>query len=78
MQLVDLNPDVLWGAAVFPGTRVPVDTLLEYITDGDSIESFLSDFPSVSRQAAVSFLEEGAMMVVKQAKTSSLGLVTPI
>ena len=78
MQLVDLNPDVLWGAPVFPGTRVPVDTLLEYITDGDSIESFLNDFPSVSRQVAVAFLEEGAMMVVNRAKTSSIGFANPV
>lgn len=77
MQLVDLNPDVLWGAPVFPGTRVPVDTLLGYITDGDSIESFLTDFPSVSREAAIAFLEEGALMVVNHAKTSGLGFANP-
>jgi uncharacterized protein (DUF433 family) len=71
MQLVDLNPEVLWGAPVFPGTRVPVDTLVEYLTHGDSIESFLNDFPSVSREAAVAFLEEGATMVVNQARTSN-------
>ena len=64
MTTVVVDPEVLWGAPVFTGTRVPVDTLMEYLTHGDSLESFLTDFPSVPRTVAVAFLEEGAARVV--------------
>ncbi len=67
MPTVIVDPEIFWGAPVFVGTRVPVDTLLEYLTNGDSLESFLSDFPSVSRNVAVAFLEEGAQRVVQAA-----------
>jgi uncharacterized protein (DUF433 family) len=68
MSTVAVDPEVLWGAPVFTGTRVPVDTLIEYLTQGDSLESFLSDFPSVPRNVAVAFLEEGAARVVGSVK----------
>lgn len=47
----------LSGAAVFGGTRVPVQTLIDYIEGGDSLEDILRDFPSVSREHAVAVLE---------------------
>lgn len=50
------SPDILGGAPVFSGTRVPVHTLVEYLTAGDSIDDFLEGFPSVSREQVVSFL----------------------
>jgi uncharacterized protein (DUF433 family) len=46
------------GTPVFAGTRVPVQTLLDYLEAGDSIDEFLEGFPSVSRQEVVDFLEE--------------------
>jgi len=46
------------GAAVFYGTRVPVQTLLDYLEAGESIEDFLAGFPSVTRAQAIAFLEE--------------------
>ena len=64
MTTVVVDPDILWGAPVFAGTRVPIDSLLDYLTNGDSLESFLRDFPSVTRDVAVAFLEEGAQRVV--------------
>lgn len=57
-QIVHSDPDILNGVPVFVGTRVPVRTLLDYLEGGDSLEIFLENFPSVSREQAVAFLEE--------------------
>jgi uncharacterized protein (DUF433 family) len=46
------------GAAVFYGTRVPVQTLLDYLEAGESIDDFLEGFPSVTREHVIAFLEE--------------------
>jgi uncharacterized protein (DUF433 family) len=51
-------PDVMGGTAVFYGTRVPIQTLLDYIEAGDSIDDFLAGFPSVTREQVIAFLEE--------------------
>jgi uncharacterized protein (DUF433 family) len=52
------NPDVMGGTPVFSGTRVPVQTLLDYLEAGDSIDDFLAGFPSVNREQVISFLEQ--------------------
>ena len=52
------------GAPVFPGTRVPVQTLFEYLEAGDSIDEFLAGFPSVSRSQVVAFLERATTLAV--------------
>ena len=49
---------VMGGAPVFFGTRVPVQTLLDYLEAGDSIDEFLEGFPSVSREQVIAFLEQ--------------------
>jgi uncharacterized protein (DUF433 family) len=51
------DPEVMGGALVFVGTRVPVQTLLEYLEAGDPLDEFLTDFPSVRREQAVAALE---------------------
>jgi len=51
------NPDVMGGTPVFRGTRVPVQTLLDYLEAGESIDEFLAGFPSVSREQVIEFLE---------------------
>jgi uncharacterized protein (DUF433 family) len=51
------HPDIMGGAPVFCGTRVPVQTLLDYLEAGDSIDEFLAGFPSVSREQVIEFLE---------------------
>ena len=53
---VSRNPDVMGGTAAFHGTRVPVQTLLDYREAGESIDDFLEGFPSVSRENVVTFL----------------------
>jgi uncharacterized protein (DUF433 family) len=55
--LITTSPDRLSGTPVFAGTRVPVQTLIDYLGAGDSLEAFLGDFPSVSREHAVAVLE---------------------
>ncbi len=57
-QVISRDPDVMGGAAVFCGTRVPVQTLLDFLEAGDSIDEFLAGFPSVSRDQVVAFLEK--------------------
>ena len=51
------DPNILGGTAVFLGTRVPVQILLDYLEGGDTLDDFLSGFPGVSREQAVTFLE---------------------
>jgi len=51
------SPDVMGGTPVFRGTRVPVQTLLDYLEAGESIDDFLAGFPSVSREQVIEFLE---------------------
>ena len=51
------DPDILGGTPVFVGTRVPVQTLLDYLEGGDTLDEFLDGFPGVSREQAVVFLE---------------------
>jgi uncharacterized protein (DUF433 family) len=54
---VSSNPGVLGGAVVFRGTRVPVQTFVDYLADGYSLEEFLEFFPSVDRADAEAFMQ---------------------
>ena len=65
--MVSVSPEVMSGAPVFPGTRVPVQTLLEYLEAGDSIDEFLAGFPSVSRSQVIAFLEHATTLAVTDA-----------
>jgi uncharacterized protein (DUF433 family) len=56
--IVSRNSDIMGGAAVFAGTRVPVQTLLDYLEAGETIDDFLAGFPSVTRSQVVAFLED--------------------
>jgi len=55
--LVTRSPDRAWGATVFAGTRVPVDTLFDYLAAGETLDEFLKQFPTVSRDQAIALLE---------------------
>jgi uncharacterized protein (DUF433 family) len=57
-RVISSNPDVMGGTPVFSGTRVPVQTLLDYLEAGESIDDLLEGFPSVSREQVIGFLEE--------------------
>ena len=56
-QIVSCNPKVMNGALVFAGTRVPVESLIQHLTAGDSLNKFLDDFPTVSREQAIAYLK---------------------
>jgi uncharacterized protein (DUF433 family) len=55
--LVTRSHDRAWGAPVFAGTRVPVETLFDYLEAGETLDEFLKQFPTVSREQAVAILE---------------------
>jgi len=55
--LVTRDPEIMSGALCFAGTRVPVKNLFDYLEGSSSLEDFLEDFPTVSREAAVAVLE---------------------
>ena len=57
MKLITVNPNILGGAPLFRGTRVPVRTLFEYLERGYSLEEFLECFPSVTKDMARRILE---------------------
>ena len=56
-QIVHSDPEIVSGTPVFVGTRVPVQALLDYFEGGETLDEFLDDFPSVTREQAVAFLE---------------------
>jgi uncharacterized protein (DUF433 family) len=57
-SVVHSDPEILGGTPVFVGTRVPFQALLDYLEAGDSLDEFLTDFPSVTREQAVTALEQ--------------------
>lgn len=65
--LITTSPDRLGGTPVFAGTRVPVQTLIDYLEGGDSLTAFLADFPSVTREHAIAVLEEAKSALLAKA-----------
>ena len=64
--IVTSSPDILSGTPVFAGTRVPVQSLIDYLEGGETIDDFLAGFPTVRREQVVAFLEEAtARMIAK-------------
>jgi uncharacterized protein (DUF433 family) len=55
-RVISRSPDVMSGASVFAGTRVPVQSLIDYLAGGHPLEEFLDDFPTVRREQAVELL----------------------
>jgi uncharacterized protein (DUF433 family) len=56
-DLIEVDPEKMSGAPVFTGTRVPINHLFDYLEAGDSVEVFLNDFPTVTREQAVGLLK---------------------
>jgi uncharacterized protein (DUF433 family) len=65
--VISCNPEVMGGTPVFAGTRVPVQTLLDDLEAGDSIDEFLGGFPSVTREQVIEFLEQAKDRLVAAA-----------
>lgn len=64
-QIVSSSPDIMGGTPVFDGTRVPVQTLLDYLKAGESIDDFLEGFPTVKKAQVIAFLKEAEQQIVK-------------
>ncbi|TAE30380.1 MAG: DUF433 domain-containing protein [Candidatus Kapaibacterium sp.] len=62
-SIIHSDPDILGGTPVFRGTRVPVESLFDHLTEGISLDEFLDDFPTVSREQAVSVLESSSRLL---------------
>jgi len=66
-KLIEQTGDILGGTPVFAGTRVPVQTLLDYLAAGDRLDDFLDDFPTVTRAQATAVLERLTQILLTQA-----------
>ena len=69
-SVVHSDPDILGGTPVFVGTRVPFQTLLDYLEAGDPLAEFLEDFPTVSHEQAVAALEQAKDALLARAHSS--------
>lgn len=67
-QVVHSDPEILGGTPVFVGTRVPLRNLIDYLEGGQSLDEFLDDFPSVSRDQAVAALETAHEVLTARAR----------
>ena len=63
-QLVEVDPEKMSGTPVFTGTRVPIKNLFDYLEGGDSLEVFLDDFPTVSREEALGVIEASRQLLL--------------
>lgn len=61
---ITVDPDIVSGTPVFRGTRVPVQTLFDYIADGNTLDEFLENFPTVARADALIVLESIEQLVI--------------
>jgi uncharacterized protein (DUF433 family) len=66
-QIVSSSKEIMGGTPVFAGTRVPIQTLIDYLVAGDTIDEFLEGFPTVSREQVVEFLEEAEKQMEQKA-----------
>jgi uncharacterized protein (DUF433 family) len=65
-NVIVTNPCILGGEPVFRGTRVPFKILTDYLEGGDSLDEFLEQYPSITREAAVAAIEEARLSLVAQ------------
>ena len=66
VEVITKNRDILGGTPVFRGTRVPIQTLFDYLKGGDTLEEFLTGFPTVSRESAIAALEEAKELLLSR------------
>lgn len=67
-KVIVKDPEILGGIPVFRGTRVPFKNLLDYLEGGHTLDDFLDEFPSVTREAAVAALEYAKDLVIAEAR----------
>lgn len=66
-QAITRDPEIMHGTPVFRGTRVPVQTLFDYLEGGETLEEFLAGFPTVPRELALQALEEAKQLLLSRA-----------
>ena len=76
--VIQVDPDILSGTPVFAGTRVPVQTLLEYLERGRTVAEFLADFPTVTQEQAVAALEEAKEALLARARRPAESAIDPL
>jgi uncharacterized protein (DUF433 family) len=64
VQAIIRDPEIMHGTPVFRGTRVPVQTLFDYLEGGETLEDFLAGFPTVSRELVLQALEEAKQLLL--------------
>jgi uncharacterized protein (DUF433 family) len=69
-SVVCSDPEILGGTQAFVGTRVPVQALIDYIEGGHSLNEFLDDFPTVTREVAIAALEEAKAFLIADARAA--------
>lgn len=63
---ITIDPEIMGGTAVFTGTRVQIETLFDYLTEGETLEDFLRNFPTVSKEQVVEVLHLAETLVIKE------------
>jgi uncharacterized protein (DUF433 family) len=63
-SIISTSPEIMGGTPVFAGTRVPVQTLFDYLKAGESIDDFLDGFPTVAREQVIALLEEAGKQLI--------------
>ncbi|HLV33876.1 MAG TPA: DUF433 domain-containing protein [Spirillospora sp.] len=66
VSVIVKDPEILGGMPVFRGTRVPVKNLIDYLSTGETIDAFLDDFPTVTREQVIQFLQEAGAMAAHE------------
>jgi len=66
-SVVSVSHDVMGGTPVFAGTRVPIQTLVDFLTAGDTIDDFLDGFPTVTREQVIEYLKQSELQMEKLA-----------
>ncbi len=69
-SVISSNPEIMGGTPVFRGTRVPAQTLIDYLEAGESISDFLDGFPTVTKEQVIAFLEEAKERVLAEFQNS--------
>ncbi len=68
--VVRSDPEILGGTPVFAGTRVPIETLFDYLEEGETLDEFLRQFPSVTREQALAVLDTARDSLLAGARSS--------
>ena len=67
-RIINIDPEILGGTPVFFGTRVPIKNLFDYLEEGETVEDFLQDFPSVTREQAEQVLALSQKLIISSAE----------